>query len=156
MIPPLSICLRSGPPGWFDDTNIHNIHTYIYTKVFAYLTYLDPHARRRSGAGARIATTNALTRASSSHLTKCQPRAGYLVFERHDRDHGYFPRLFGIRSGYTLSFGIQWVATVWRHEIWGFWTRSSRVEYVYSFIMVQILNNNEGMISRSIHPTKML
>lgn len=117
MIPPLSICLRSSPPGWFDDTNIHNIHTYIYTKLFAYLTYLDPHARRRSGAGARIATTNALTRASSSHLTKCQPRAGYLVFERHDRDHGYFPRLFGIRSGYTLSFGIQWVATVWRRAM---------------------------------------
>lgn len=109
----------SGPPGpRFDDTDIYT--TYIRTHGRYYLAYLDPRTHARTHAGARIATTNALTLSRALLLrTRCQVRrgGGYLVFERYHRDHGYFSRLFGIRSVYAPSFGIQRWNSSSKHEV---------------------------------------
>lgn len=59
MIPPLSICLRSGPPGRFDDTNIYMyiyIHTPEYTKGIRLLRapYLPGSARTHTATCTRV------------------------------------------------------------------------------------------------------
>lgn len=126
MIPPLSICLRFWSP-WSPVWRHRYIHN-VYTNTRKVLPRLPGSTHARTHAGARIATTNALTLSRAVLLrTRCQVRrggGGYLVFERYHRDHGYFPRLFGIRSVYAPSFGIQRWNSSSKREIRGSWTPS--------------------------------
>lgn len=118
----------SGPPGpRFDDTDIYT--TYIRTHGRYYLAYLDPRMHARTHARGRPYCDNERINALEGRLTAHEVPSqkgggGYLVFERYHRDHGYFPRLFGIRSVYAPSFGIQRWNSSSKREIRGSWTPS--------------------------------
>lgn len=144
MIPPLSICLRSAPPGWFDDTNIHNIHIYIYIHEGIRLPYLPGPARTSTKWRGRPYRDNERINACIEQPSYEVPTA-CRVFSIRKAWSG--PRLLptaiwnplGVHAVLRYSVSSHSVETrdgAWTHEIWGFWTRSSRVEYVYSFIMV--------------------
>lgn len=75
MIPPLSICLRFWSP-WSPVWRHRYIHN-VYTNTRKVLPRLPGSTHARTHAGARIATTNALTLSRAVLLrTRCQVRRG--------------------------------------------------------------------------------